>query len=145
MISRCTSIFEVFNQRSAGIVFAFPLLVPEMDPDSLAKAFVGHYYSTFDQNRNNLYTLYQDGSMLTFEGEKFMGSQAIQGKISSLPFNQCKHNVNTVDCQPSGPSGGMVVFVSGNLQLTDQEHPLRFSQVQRSPTQDLSLTLSLLL
>eukprot|EP00270_Netrium_digitus_P019230 TRINITY_DN754_c0_g1_i1.p2 TRINITY_DN754_c0_g1~~TRINITY_DN754_c0_g1_i1.p2 ORF type:complete len:124 (+),score=11.74 TRINITY_DN754_c0_g1_i1:129-500(+) len=100
-----------------------------MDADALAKAFVEHYYTTFDQTRGNLYTLYQDASMLTFEGEKFQGAQAIQTKISSLPFAQCKHNVNTVDCQPSGPAGGVVVFVSGNLQLGDQEHPLRFSQM----------------
>eukprot|EP00897_Mesotaenium_endlicherianum_P006141 jgi/Mesen1/5555/ME000280S04670 len=100
-----------------------------MDPDALAKAFVEHYYTTFDQNRGNLYALYQDSSMLTFEGEKFQGVQAIQTKISGLPFQQCKHHISTVDCQPSGPTGGMVVFVSGNLQLVDQEHQLRFSQM----------------
>ena len=100
-----------------------------MDPDALAKAFVTHYYTTFDTARANLYTLYQDASMLTFEGEKFQGAQNIQNKISSLPFQQCKHSVNTVDCQPSGAAGGMLVFVSGSLQLADQEHLLKFSQV----------------
>eukprot|EP00475_Leptophrys_vorax_P041361 TRINITY_DN77945_c0_g1_i1.p1 TRINITY_DN77945_c0_g1~~TRINITY_DN77945_c0_g1_i1.p1 ORF type:complete len:124 (-),score=13.78 TRINITY_DN77945_c0_g1_i1:110-481(-) len=100
-----------------------------MDPDALAKAFVQHYYTTFDTNRNNLVALYQDGSMLTFEGEKFMGAQNIQAKISGLPFQSCTHIVATVDCQPSGPTGGVVVFVSGSLKLGDQEHPLKFSQM----------------
>ncbi|GJP51332.1 hypothetical protein CLOM_g10490 [Closterium sp. NIES-68] len=100
-----------------------------MDPDALAKAFVQHYYTTFDTSRNNLYALYQDQSMLTFEGEKFQGVQNIQNKISSLPFQSCTHIVSTVDCQPSGPGGGMVVFVSGSLKLADQEHPLKFSQM----------------
>lgn len=105
-------------------------MVVAMDPDAVAKAFVEHYYSTFDTNRNNLFTLYQDNSMLSWEGEKYQGAQAIQTKVSGLPFAQCKHNCHTIDCQPSGPSGGMLVFVSGNLQLADQEHALKFSQVR---------------
>ncbi|EFH62989.1 hypothetical protein ARALYDRAFT_893740 [Arabidopsis lyrata subsp. lyrata] len=42
---------------------------------------------------------------------------------------QCKHDISTVDCQPSGPASGMLVFVSGNLQLAGEEHALKFSQV----------------
>ncbi|MBA0711494.1 hypothetical protein Golax_010668 [Gossypium laxum] len=99
-----------------------------MDPDAVAKAFVEHYYSTFDANRAGLANLYQEGSMLTFEGQKIQGSQSIVAKLTSLPFQQCKHNITTVDCQPSG-SGGMLVFVSGNLQLAGEQHALKFSQV----------------
>ncbi|KAB2090486.1 hypothetical protein ERO13_A03G124500v2 [Gossypium hirsutum] len=98
-----------------------------MDPDAVAKAFVEHYYSTFDANRAGLANLYQEGSMLTFEGQKIQGSQSIVVKLTSLPFQQCKHNITTVDCQPSG-SGGMLVFVSGNLQLVGEQHALKFSQ-----------------
>lgn len=29
------------------------------DPDAVAKAFVDHYYNTFDTNRSALATLYQ--------------------------------------------------------------------------------------
>ncbi|KAL8137800.1 hypothetical protein V2J09_003801 [Rumex salicifolius] len=99
-----------------------------MDPDQVSKAFVEHYYTTFDTNRGGLANLYQDSSMLTFEGEKIMGIQNIVGKLTSLPFQQCKHNITTVDCQPSG-SGGMLVFVSGQLQLAGESHTLRFSQM----------------
>ncbi|XP_010926830.1 nuclear transport factor 2B isoform X2 [Elaeis guineensis] len=100
-----------------------------MDPDAVAKAFVEHYYRTFDSNRAGLANLYQDGSMLTFEGAKTQGAQAIAAKLASLPFQQCMHNISTVDCQPSGPAGGMVVFVSGSLQLAGEQHPLKFSQM----------------
>jgi Nuclear transport factor 2 (NTF2) domain len=100
-----------------------------MDPDSVAKAFVEHYYRTFDTNRAALSGLYQDGSMLTFEGNKIQGAQAIAAKLVSLPFEQCAHAISTVDCQPSGPQGGMLVFVSGQLQLAGETHPLKFSQV----------------
>lgn len=100
-----------------------------MDPDAVAKAFVEHYYSTFDANRAGLANLYQDASMLTFEGQKIQGSQNIVAKLTSLPFQQCQHSITTVDCQPSGPAGGMLVFVSGNLQLAGEQHALKFSQM----------------
>ncbi|KAK6922423.1 Nuclear transport factor 2 domain [Dillenia turbinata] len=99
-----------------------------MDPDAVATAFVEHYYRTFDANRAGLANLYQDTSMLTFEGQKIQGSPNIVAKLTSLPFQQCHHNITTVDCQPSGPAGGMLVFVSGNLQLAGETHTLKFSQ-----------------
>ncbi|KAG6523941.1 nuclear transport factor 2B-like [Zingiber officinale] len=100
-----------------------------MDPDAVAKAFVEHYYRTFDSNRQALGGLYQDGSMLTFEGDKIQGAAAIVAKLSSLPFQQCAHAISTVDCQPSGPPGGVLVFVSGSLQVGGEQHPLKFSQM----------------
>ncbi|CAA0831594.1 Nuclear transport factor 2 [Striga hermonthica] len=100
-----------------------------MDPEALSKAFVAHYYTTFDQNRAGLANLYQETSMLTFEGQKFQGPQQITAKLTGLPFQQCQHHVSTVDCQHSGPAGGMLVFVSGNLQIAGEQHPLKFSQM----------------
>ncbi|XP_058731776.1 nuclear transport factor 2A-like [Vicia villosa] len=100
-----------------------------MDPDALAKAFVEHYYTTFDNNRAGLATLYQEGSMLTFEGQKIQGSPNIVAKLTSLPFQQCHHSITTVDCQPSTVNAGMLVFVSGNLQLGGEQHALKFSQM----------------
>ncbi|EPS62811.1 hypothetical protein M569_11974, partial [Genlisea aurea] len=100
-----------------------------MEPDALAKAFVNHYYSTFDANRAGLASLYQDSSMLSFEGQKFLGAHNISAKLNALPFQQCQHNITTVDCQPSGPSGGVLVFASGNLQLAGEQHALKFSQM----------------
>ncbi|XP_039041070.1 nuclear transport factor 2A-like [Hibiscus syriacus] len=56
------------------------------------------------------------------------GSQNIVAKLTGLPFQQCKHNITTVDCQPSG-AGGVLVFVSGTLQLAGEQHALKFSQM----------------
>jgi hypothetical protein len=39
--------------------------------------FVQHFYNTFNQPRENLMSLFSDQSMLTFEGEQFMGQQQI--------------------------------------------------------------------
>nr|ACG33145.1 nuclear transport factor 2 [Zea mays] len=66
--------------------------------------------------------------MLTFEGQKFQGPSAIAGKLGSLPFQACEHQIVTVDCQPSGPQGGMLVFVSGSIRTGPEEHPIKFSQ-----------------
>lgn len=100
-----------------------------MDSESVAKAFVGHYYSTFDSNRPALANLYQEGSMLTFEGQKIQGAHNIVAKLTSLPFQHCQHAISTVDSQPSGVNAGTLVFVSGNLSLAGENHSLKFSQV----------------
>ncbi|XVE94938.1 hypothetical protein REPUB_Repub02eG0052900 [Reevesia pubescens] len=98
-----------------------------MDPDIVAKVFVEHYYSTFDAIQAGLANLYQDGSMLTFEGQKIQGSQNFMAMLTGLPFQQCQHNISTIDCQPSG-ADGMLVFVFGTLQLADEQHALKFSK-----------------
>ncbi|KAG7982150.1 hypothetical protein I3843_04G035400 [Carya illinoinensis] len=64
--------------------------------------------------------------MLTFEGQKIQSSQNIVANLTSLLLQQCKHTIN---CQPSGPAGGMLVFVSGNLELAGEQHALKFSQM----------------
>ncbi|XP_057755378.1 nuclear transport factor 2B-like [Arachis stenosperma] len=101
-----------------------------MDADALTKAFVEHYYTTFDNDGAGLVNLYQqDSSMLSFEGQKIQGAKNIATKLTSLPFNQCVYSITTVDCQPSSAPNGMLVLVSGNVQLAGQQHALKFSQM----------------
>ena len=52
--------------------------------------------------------------MLTFEGQKFVGSQQIMEKLGGLPFQSCQHRVVSLDSQPS-VGGGIMVFVTGQL------------------------------
>eukprot|EP00286_Rhodomonas_abbreviata_P017121 CAMPEP_0181327276 /NCGR_PEP_ID=MMETSP1101-20121128/22007_1 /TAXON_ID=46948 /ORGANISM="Rhodomonas abbreviata, Strain Caron Lab Isolate" /LENGTH=195 /DNA_ID=CAMNT_0023435909 /DNA_START=8 /DNA_END=595 /DNA_ORIENTATION=+ len=96
--------------------------------EEIGKAFVSHYYSIFDSNRAGLQGLYQDMSMLTFEGEKIQGAAAIGQKLTSLPFQTVKHEVVTVDSQPAA-GGGVLVFACGNLKVDGSENPMKFSQV----------------
>jgi len=95
--------------------------------EEVGNAFVQHFYQVFDSNRANLQGLYQDASMLTFEGEKIMGAAAIAQKLVGLPFQTVKHEVVTVDCQPTG-GGGVLVSACGNLKVDGSEHPMKFSQ-----------------
>jgi hypothetical protein len=84
----------------------------------LFQAFLNYYYQLFESNRGALGTLYQDQSMLTFEGQKLQGGQAIAQKLGSLPFGACKVAITSKDFQPS-VSGGIMVFVTGNLLVSN--------------------------
>ncbi|KAH0863805.1 hypothetical protein HID58_081016 [Brassica napus] len=96
--------------------------------EEVARAFVNHYYHLFDNDRFSLFTLYSSTSLLTFEGQKIYGVEDIFNKLKQLPFDQCRHLISTVDSQPSsmaGGCGGILVFVSGSIQLHGEDHPLR--------------------
>ncbi|XP_018815468.2 uncharacterized protein LOC108987072 [Juglans regia] len=47
------------------------------------------------RNRAALANLYRESSMLTFEVQKIQSSQNIVAKLTSLPFQQCKHAITT--------------------------------------------------
>ncbi|KAG6479762.1 hypothetical protein ZIOFF_063236 [Zingiber officinale] len=106
--------------------------------DAFARLFVEHYYRTFHRNPQALGGLCLDYSMLTIEGENIQGAAAIVAKIASHPFQQCAHAISTVDCQPSGHPGGVLVFVSGSLQLGGEQHPRKFSQSGQEDIDDYS-------
>eukprot|EP00771_Trimastix_marina_P004072 gnl/Trimastix_PCT/803.p2 GENE.gnl/Trimastix_PCT/803~~gnl/Trimastix_PCT/803.p2 ORF type:complete len:120 (+),score=13.21 gnl/Trimastix_PCT/803:86-445(+) len=94
-----------------------------MDPTQVGQAFVQHYYNTFDTNRAQLSTLYRENSWYTSEQGAIQGTANIVQRLSQLP--QVQHKYNTIDCQPS-PSGGIIVFVNGQLMIAGQQNPLNF-------------------
>lgn len=96
--------------------------------EQVANEFVAYYYTTFDTNREELLALYQEDSMLTFEGDQIQGGRAIVKKLCELRLGQIQHEKNSLDVQPC-PGGGALVFVNGRLLTENQEHPLTFSQV----------------
>jgi len=94
----------------------------------IGKAFVAHYYHTFDSNRPQLSSLYKDNSLMTFENEQFMGMQAIMTKLTTLSFQTVQHSTTSVDCQPTS-FNGIIVFVTGNLAVDGNlTTPLKFGQ-----------------
>jgi hypothetical protein len=101
------------------------------DPDVIGMAFKDIYYGTFDENRADLVWLYHETSAMTLDGQKYHGRASIARKLMEMPFEQCEHYISTVDCQPSGPAGDMLVFVSGLLyfRFEGKELYLRFSQI----------------
>ncbi|GAB2259693.1 hypothetical protein Droror1_Dr00010548 [Drosera rotundifolia] len=101
----------------------------EEQVEVVGRAFVDHYCNLFDNDRPSLSSLYHETSILTFEGQRMQGAEEISSKLNALPFDQCRHVVSTVDSQPSLFNGSIIVFVSGSLQLSGEEHYLRFSQM----------------
>ncbi|MEW5301734.1 MAG: hypothetical protein WDW38_008362 [Sanguina aurantia] len=98
------------------------------DPETVGKAFLDYYYGLFASNRPGLATLYQDQSLLTFEGQKFQGSSAIVAKLVQLPFQACRIQRTSEDAQPS-LSGGIILFVTGGIQTEGEQYIQKFSQV----------------
>jgi len=94
----------------------------------IAQAFAKHFYSLFENDRGKLFTLYQNNSALTFEGNLLHGAQAIGAKYATLGFKKVRCRVVSLDCQLS-PSSGILLFVCGELKVDDTENPIKFSQV----------------
>eukprot|EP00356_Strombidium_inclinatum_P015148 CAMPEP_0170479546 /NCGR_PEP_ID=MMETSP0208-20121228/744_1 /TAXON_ID=197538 /ORGANISM="Strombidium inclinatum, Strain S3" /LENGTH=121 /DNA_ID=CAMNT_0010751965 /DNA_START=19 /DNA_END=384 /DNA_ORIENTATION=- len=84
------------------------------DFNQVGTQFVQHFYSTFNQPREQLMSLFSDQSMLTFEGQQFMGQQQIYEKLGS--FGKVEHKIGTIDVQPTA-NNGILAFVSGRLSI----------------------------
>jgi len=69
--------------------------------EKVGQAFINHYYSIFDTNRQNLAPLYvsffmievnkifqQNNSLMTWEGEKVQGKANILNKLAVSCFDQ---------------------------------------------------------
>ncbi|KAK9237448.1 hypothetical protein V1525DRAFT_404014 [Lipomyces kononenkoae] len=97
---------------------------------SLAEEFTKFYYAQFDSDRSQLGNLYRDHSMLTFETSQMQGAKSIIEKLVSLPFQKVAHRISTLDAQPSSPDvGSVLVMVTGELLVDEEQNPQRYSQV----------------
>ncbi|RKF76762.1 Nuclear transport factor 2 [Golovinomyces cichoracearum] len=82
----------------------------------IARQFIEFYYNQFDVDRKQLAFLYRDNSMLTFESTTVQGATAIVEKLSvSVVMRGTKHAVSTLDAQPSGSQGEIIILVTGQL------------------------------
>ncbi|PHH88991.1 hypothetical protein CDD83_6782 [Cordyceps sp. RAO-2017] len=96
--------------------------------EDVAKQFIEFYYNTFDCERKDLLSLYREQSMLTFESASVLGHTSIVEKLASLPFKKVKHQVSTLDAQPSITEGSIVILVTGQLLVDEEQRPMNFTQ-----------------
>eukprot|EP01083_Nonionella_stella_P143744 447379_1 len=109
------------------------------DVNQIAKAFVEHYYNLFDNNRQGLGNLFQDSSMLSFENDGYKGRERIMQKLcQGVRFKQIQHMPKTLDSQPTG-SGGLLVMVTGQLKIDKEQNPLLYSETFHLLPTDKSL------
>ena len=73
--------------------------------------------------------LYRNESMLTFETSQLQGARDIVEKLTSLPFQKVAHRISTLDAQPASPNGDILVMVTGELLIDEEQNPQRYSQV----------------
>ena len=84
-----------------------------IDFNTVGKQFSQYYYQLFSSDRNQLTTLYNNMSCLSFEGDNVMGKDAIVKKLASLPFQKVRHVPTLVDAQPViNVDNGKAVFVT---------------------------------
>ena len=95
--------------------------------NEIGTAFIAHFYQTFDTNRAALQTLYNERSLLTYEGKQFMGMQSIMTHLTSGLGFQTVQQTTTTDCQPT-EANGIVVFVTGKLAVDGSTNPLNFAE-----------------
>ncbi|KAH3898836.1 probable Nuclear transport factor 2 [Saccharomycodes ludwigii] len=99
-----------------------------VDISAVAQQFTEYYYNVFDSNRAQLNSLYREQSMLTFETIQLQGTANIVEKLQSLPFQKVQHRVTTLDAQPASPNGDILVLITGDLLVDEEQNPQRFSQ-----------------
>ncbi|OBA17286.1 uncharacterized protein OGAPODRAFT_15615 [Ogataea polymorpha] len=100
-----------------------------VDFNALAQQFCSFYYDQFDKDRSQLGNLYRDHSMLTFESSQIQGARNIIEKLTSLGFNKVAHRISTLDAQPASENGDVLVMVTGELLIDDEQNTQRYSQV----------------
>lgn len=67
--------------------------------------------------------------MLTFETSQVQGAKDIIEKLTSLPFQKVAHRITTLDAQPASTNGDVIVMVTGELLIDEEQNPQRYSQV----------------
>lgn len=101
----------------------------KIDTNEIGKVFIEHYYSTFDNNRMQMASLYEDTSMMTFENKKYMGKKQIMNKLcNGIAFQKIKHYPQTLDVQPSG-ADGLVIMCTGELKVDEEQNRLKYGQM----------------
>ena len=95
------------------------------DFQTVGQQFCEHYYNTLSQSRSSLSDLYTTDSMMTYEGEPFMGVENIMEKLNTLP--QIKHSIITFDAQPT-INDGILCMIGGDLVIEGSDNALKFAQ-----------------
>eukprot|EP00558_Chaetoceros_sp_UNC1202_P008325 CAMPEP_0197232790 /NCGR_PEP_ID=MMETSP1429-20130617/1031_1 /TAXON_ID=49237 /ORGANISM="Chaetoceros sp., Strain UNC1202" /LENGTH=121 /DNA_ID=CAMNT_0042690921 /DNA_START=115 /DNA_END=480 /DNA_ORIENTATION=- len=97
-----------------------------MSADEVAQAFVSHFYQTFDSNVEGLAGLYSPQSMLTFEGNQVASADQIMAKLRGI--GAVKHDIKSMDVQPSSNSNAIIIFVTGTIKIGG-DNPLHFCEM----------------
>ena len=83
----------------------------------VTKAFIQHYFTLYDTNRQQLSTLYRNNSCLSQEGTNCGGPQQIMERLTTLPSVKHDGNSLTVDVQCVNGIEILFMFISGQVRF----------------------------
>ncbi|XP_037110867.1 nuclear transport factor 2 [Syngnathus acus] len=95
--------------------------------EQIGTGFVRHYYQLFQSDRGKLADLYIAESLLTWEGEKICGKDAITKKLLNLGIKKIGHTITAHDHQPTTDSC-VLSMVVGQLKA-DNDQIMGFHQI----------------
>lgn len=97
-----------------------------MDFNEVAQAFAGFYHDAILKGIDDVIGLYRGHSMMTCETNQVTGLDNIKERLS--PFTKSQREIATLDAQPGGPGGSIIVLITGLVKLEGQDHPQKYSQ-----------------
>ncbi|EHL03223.1 NTF2-like protein [Glarea lozoyensis ATCC 20868] len=101
------------------------------DYAELARQFTQAYYEFLNGDVYKLAGVYRDNSMLTFESDSFLGASSIVEHYNKQKVEGKVVVPATQDAQPSNDQGGVIVLVTGLIEIhtPDEVQSFKFSQV----------------
>ncbi|KAE8420676.1 hypothetical protein BDV36DRAFT_306468 [Aspergillus pseudocaelatus] len=99
------------------------------DYQSIASAFVNHYYITFDNGnaRPSLASLYRAESILVWESQQHKGAENIMTALNRPELKNLKTVITTADATPA-PESGVLVAVTGRFCVDNNfDKPIVFA------------------
>ncbi|KAB1214474.1 Nuclear transport factor 2 [Morella rubra] len=119
---------RIYHSSWSQTFYQGPVESATTDQESAAKEFVRIYYEVFDLNPPELLGVYQEGSMLTFNGDRIQGSQNIVTKLNERPpqLQACHFQRGMPAIRPRR---GVFAMAKGELKHSDGLHAFKFSEV----------------
>lgn len=84
----------------------------------IADDFLPKYYTVYDNNFNELSTLYYPDSQFTYQDNELIGFNALSQKLYESGVYKFTHHNMTISTQPIGPSN-MIITIIGLISLND--------------------------
>mmetsp|Transcript_5728 Transcript_5728/g.6561 ORF Transcript_5728/g.6561 Transcript_5728/m.6561 type:complete len:134 (-) Transcript_5728:339-740(-) len=100
--------------------------------EQVAQAFIGQYYQVYDrpETRPQCINFFYPDAIYQQEKDKFEKhaqiAEILQRNTQSMGL--LVHSAKTLDSQPTPANNGVLILVTGDLQMADQERPFKFSE-----------------
>mmetsp|Transcript_31858 Transcript_31858/g.28895 ORF Transcript_31858/g.28895 Transcript_31858/m.28895 type:complete len:132 (+) Transcript_31858:33-428(+) len=95
--------------------------------EDIARQFVEAYYTTLQNNKEEMIQFYTEDSIMSSEGNHQKGTKEIQDRLDGLSFKKINHEVVSMDAHPSPIENGLLIMITGKMKM-DDDPPFKFAQ-----------------